>query len=207
MPVKPIAFLAWLAMTTLALAVAGHAAALLLVPSMRSSFVLDLLAHRPIACYAHFGGGALALAMGGFQLNAGLRRRLPAVHRWMGRAYVLGVALGASAGLYLGLQAQGGVPARLGFVGLALASLATTAVALRSILKGDVPTHRRWMIHSFALTYAAVTLRLYIPASQAAGIPFDAAYPVIAWACWVPNLAVAALATRARSATGRVQPA
>ncbi|MEQ1730362.1 MAG: DUF2306 domain-containing protein [Vicinamibacterales bacterium] len=47
------------------------------------------------------------------------------------------------------------------------------------------------MIRSFALTYAAVTLRLYVPLSMAAGVPFDVAYPVIAWACWVPNLLVA----------------
>ena len=52
------------------------------------------------------------------------------------------------------------------------------------------------MIRSFALTFAAVTLRLYIPASQMAGIPFDTAYPVIAWLCWVPNLLVAELFVR-----------
>jgi hypothetical protein len=205
--VKPWSFLAWLSMTVLALAIAGYAAGLLLLPSMRSSFVLDLLAQRPLATMAHFGGGALALATGGFQLAPWLRSRLPAVHRWMGRAYVLGVALGGSAGLSLGLQAHGGVPAALGFVGLALAWLGTTAAALRSILRGDVPMHRRWMIHSFALTYAAVTLRLYIPASQAAGIPFDVAYPVIAWACWVPNLALAALITRETISTRRTLPA
>jgi hypothetical protein len=36
-----------------------------------------------------------------------------------------------------------------------------------------------------------VTLRLYLPLSGAIGIPFDDAYPAIAWLCWVPNLVVA----------------
>ena len=37
----------------------------------------------------------------------------------------------------------------------------------------------------------AVTLRIYLPLSQMAGLPFDAAYQTISWLCWVPNLIVA----------------
>jgi hypothetical protein len=47
------------------------------------------------------------------------------------------------------------------------------------------------MVRNFALTFAAVTLRLYLPASMAAGIAFELAYPVIAWLCWVPNVVLA----------------
>ena len=36
-----------------------------------------------------------------------------------------------------------------------------------------------------------VTMTVQIPASLAVGIPFESAYPVIAWSCWVPNLLVA----------------
>ena len=48
--------------------------------------------------------------------------------------------------------------------------------------------HRRWMIRSYALTAAAITLRLYLPLLSHLGIPFDMSYPVVAWLCWVPNL-------------------
>ena len=66
-----------------------------------------------------------------------------------------------------------------------------TVTAVVRIRQGDRAAHRRWMIRSFALTLAAVTLRLYLPASLAAGLPFETAYPAIAWLCWVPNLIVA----------------
>ena len=33
--------------------------------------------------------------------------------------------------------------------------------------------HRRWMIRSFALTFAAVTLRLYLPLGMMAGLSFN----------------------------------
>jgi hypothetical protein len=54
------------------------------------------------------------------------------------------------------------------------------------------------MIRSFALTFAAVTLRLYLPVGAlTTGIPV--AYPVIAWACWVPNFLLTELWLRRRA--------
>jgi uncharacterized membrane protein len=187
-------------MVLLALAVAAYAAALLPDTPFRSSFVAALLEERPIATLSHFAGCALALAIGGFQLHPGLRRRFLPVHRWLGRAYVVGVALGGFAGLYMAFFANGGLPGKVGFALLALAWLGVTARAVACIRAADVSAHRRWMIRSFALTFAAVTLRVYNPASQAAGIPFEAAYPVIAWLCWVPNLLVAEFFVRATPA-------
>ena len=83
------------------------------------------------------------------------------------------------------------MPAHLGFGVLALLWLGTGAMAYYRIRHGAVASHRRWMIRCFALTLAAVTLRILLPLSQAAGIPFVSAYQLIAWACWLPNLALA----------------
>jgi hypothetical protein len=38
--------------------------------------------------------------------------------------------------------------------------------------------------------FAAVTLRIYIPISQIAGLDYTDSYRVIAWLCWIPNLLV-----------------
>ena len=51
-------------------------------------------------------------------------------------------------------------------------------------------THRAWMYRSYALTLAAVTLRIYLPLAGIAGIGFADSYPAISWMCWVPNLLV-----------------
>jgi mannose-6-phosphate isomerase-like protein (cupin superfamily) len=63
-------------------------------------------------------------------------------------------------------HAFGGPIARLGFAGLALAWLVTGTCAYRAIRAGNVALHRRWMVRNFALTFAAVTLRLWLPASM-----------------------------------------
>jgi hypothetical protein len=181
----------WGVMTALALLIALYAVALLFVPAMRAPFLRDRFIVVPLAAFLPLAGAAVALAVGPFQLNARLRARFLEAHRWMGRSYVVGVLLGGLAGLTLATMAQAGLPARVGFGLLAVLWLLTTGNAYRHIRAGRQALHRRWMIRSYALTFAAVTLRLYIPLSQAFGIPFESAYQTIAWLAWVPNLLVA----------------
>ena len=47
------------------------------------------------------------------------------------------------------------------------------------------------MVRNFSLTFAAVTLRLWLPGMVISGVSMDVAYPVVAWLCWVPNLILA----------------
>lgn len=144
------------------------------------------------ALYSHVFGAAVALCLGGFQFSTHLRAKRPQLHRWMGRLYLgLGVLVGGTAGLIMATRAFGGLPARLGFGALAVMWLYTGTRAYIAIRGGNMLAHRCWMVRNFSLTFAAVTLRLYLPASAVIGVPFDVAYPVIAWMAWVPNLIVA----------------
>lgn len=95
------------------------------------------------------------------------------------------------AALVLATMSQGGLPTHIGFGLLAVLWLGTTATAYRHIRAGQQVAHRRWMTRSYALTFAAVTLRIYLPLSFAVGLPFEPAYQAISWLCWVPNLIVA----------------
>jgi len=165
-------------------------------PEMRASFE-----QRPAGLMIHVFASALALALGPFQFSVGLRARRPALHRWLGRLYLgVGVLAGGLAGLYLSTYAYGGAVARAGFATLAMAWLATGVLAYAAVRGRDYAAHRRWMLRNYALTFAAVTLRLYLPAGIALRIPFELAYAAIAWACWVPNLLVAEWLARARPA-------
>jgi hypothetical protein len=68
--------------------------------------------------------------------------------------------------------------------------LVATLAGYRSIRAGRQAVHRVWMLRSYGLTLAGLTLRLYLPLSQILNLPYDAAYPAIAWLCWVPNVIV-----------------
>lgn len=156
----------------------------LLHPEMKASFLAHALAVR-----LHIFGSIFALALGPFQFSASLRARRARAHRLMGRLYLgVGVLVGGASGLYMAQFAFGGIVSRVGFSLLAIAWLYTGYRAYAAIRRGEVAAHREWMVRNFALAFAAVMLRLYLPVSMAGGIPFEAAYPAIAWLCWVPNL-------------------
>jgi uncharacterized membrane protein len=196
----------YVVLVLLSLGVAGYAVGVygflplgsVLHPDMRTTFE----AHR-VAILLHVFASVAALALGPFQFSTRLRSARPALHRWLGRVYLgIGVGVGGMAGLVMAAHALGGPVARVGFAALALGWLATGALAYRAIRAGHVALHRRWMVRNFALTFAAVTLRLWLPGSMVAGIAFETAYPAIAWLCWVPNLLVAEwLFVRSRSGT------
>ena len=181
----------WAVMMALATFIALYAVTLLFWETPRAPFLRDRFRTIPLAATLHLLGSAIALATGPFQHNARIRNNSFLRHRWLGRAYVLGVAGGGIAALAMARVSQFGLMTHLGFGLLAILWLGTTAMAYQSIRAGDQERHRRWMTRSFALTFAAVTLRIYLPLSLAAGIRFEPAYQAISWLCWVPNLIVA----------------
>ncbi|MEO7151463.1 MAG: DUF2306 domain-containing protein [Burkholderiaceae bacterium] len=184
--------LRWL-VALLAFGVAGYALFAYGTRPLGSLVHPDMMASfrgHPWLVYGHVFAAAVALAIGPFQFVTGGRRS--AWHRALGRIYLgVGVGLGGACGLVLAFSAHGGGVAQAGFALLALAWLGTGARALTAILRGAIDAHRRWMLRNYALTLAAVTLRLYLPASMLAGLDFDRSYAAIAWLCWVPNLLVA----------------
>ena len=156
-------------------------------PDMRAAFE-----SHSIAIKTHIFASALALILGPLQFWSRLRMARPVLHRWLGRLYLgVAVAMGGAAGLYMSQYAFGGLAAKLGFAGLAIGWLYTGAMAFAAARRRDFVAHRQWMIRNFALTFAAVTLRLYLPPVFVFGLPFASSYAVISWLCWVPNLLVA----------------
>ena len=181
--------LLWGAIALLSVAIAVWSARYLLNPPQTVEQALG----NPLGVpwlVIHVAGAVTALAVGSLQFLSALRgARRP--HRWTGRIYVSGVAVGGVAGLVLAPGSFAGPAASWGFGLLATLWLTFTALGWRAAVQGRFAEHRRWMIRSWALTLAAVTLRLYLPGAMALELPFLDAYRVIAWLCWVPNLALA----------------
>ncbi|HWA17153.1 MAG TPA: DUF2306 domain-containing protein [Gemmatimonadales bacterium] len=178
----------WILLLLLAAWVASIAVSGIVAPADRSEFMAELFGRLPTAMLFHLGGGAVALVSGAFQVQRRIRTRSVRLHRWLGRAYVMGIVSAAAAALPLALLSQHDWITRTGLTVLALLWLATTLLGLEAILRGDQVSHQRWMVRSYALTVAAIMLRLYMPITVALGIEFDTAYRAVVWLCWVPNL-------------------
>lgn len=151
-------------------------------PGMKATFQ----AHRT-RILLHVFFSAVALLTGPFQFFPGLRRRV-SLHRRIGYVYFGSVFAGGATGLAMAFVAYGGLASRFGFGGLAVVWLFTALQALAAIRRRDYAEHERWAVRCFALTFAAVTLRVYLGLFFAAGYDFDAFYPALGWLCWVPNL-------------------
>lgn len=155
---------------------------------LRQHFVARI-AVQDWAFIAHVAGGILALLTGPFQFWKGLRNKRPALHRGLGYAYFTGVFVGGLGGLISARSAWGGPVVQNGFLILAIVWLASAGQGLGFILKRQIAQHQAWMRLSYALTLAAVSLRLQMPLLLMLGLGELAVYQTIAWSCWVPQLA------------------
>jgi len=140
----------------------------------------------------HIAGGIGALLAGPWQFSQRLRARALTFHRWLGRFYLLSVGMGSVAGFGSAIFSAEGPATHAGFGVLAVLWFVTALQAYRTVLRGEIELHRQWMTRNFALTLAAVTLRIELPFMLAAlHWPFHRSYVIVAWLCWVPNLMVA----------------
>ena len=145
----------------------------------------------------HAGFGSIALLLGPFQFLPGLRGKRPRVHHFIGRAYMIGVFVAGSAGLALAFGSTAGPVATLGFGGMAVVWLFVTFQGLRTAMARRIAEHRRWMFRSFAVTLAAVSLRLQLPLMFISENP-DLVYLIISFTSWIPNLILVELWMRFR---------
>jgi len=191
----------WALIALLSLGIVGYASRYLLHPPTTPQEALGNALGVPWL-FVHVTGAVVALLLGSLQFLPGLRRI--AAHRWIGRVYVLGCLVGGVAGLVLAPGSFAGPIATAGFAGLGMSWIAVNLLGWRAAMDRRFVEHRRWMIRSWALTLAAVTLRLYLPTVQVLDLPFLPWYRAISFLCWVPNLLVAEvwLRTDARRVSG-----
>ncbi|POM27136.1 hypothetical protein BTM25_15460 [Actinomadura rubteroloni] len=157
-----------------------------------------------VVFYAHIVCGATALLLSPLQFAARLRAKAPRLHRICGRIVVGAIVLGGAAGLVLAPLNLAGPVGTAGFGMLAVLWAGFAVTAVRAIRRRDVAAHRRWAVRTFALTYAAVMLRLWLIVlvplqfGVAEDTAFLRAYHVVPFLCWVPNLLVAEYFLRRR---------
>lgn len=164
-----------------------------LLPSQPHAVHFENFFNQHTAFTLHAAFASIALLVGPWQFVPSLLLRKSSIHRLLGRIYICAVTLGWLASLPLALHAHSGAAASAGFQVLGAGWVTCTLLGLINVRAGRLFEHRRWMIRSYALTTAAITLRLYIAVSDIVSIPLGQSYPYIAWLCWIPNALAAEL--------------
>lgn len=185
----------WSLLTVLALAIAAYFVPPYLVGS--STIPIDM---RIVGYYAslvvHAVPAGLTLIVGPWQFVPKLRTRFPRLHRVLGRVYLVSVILAAAAASYATVVTPSGFPLQVAFSVLIVAWLYSAFQGYRTIRRGDVRSHRIWMIRNYTLTFAAVTLRLYLMLGVALmnvipSLTFRDVYTSSAWLSLLGNVLVA----------------
>jgi len=160
--------------------------------------------------YLHIACASVALLVGPVQFATALRTRFNRLHRTLGRIYLVAVVVGGLAGFVLSFVSEAGFVGFFGFGALAVLWVFTAAKAYRSVRTGDYRSHQAWMIRNFALTYAAVTLRIWLGLLVAThlllglegAMTFANAYAAVPFLAWLPNIVVAEIMIARRGLPG-----
>ncbi|MFD9963285.1 DUF2306 domain-containing protein [Amycolatopsis sp. NPDC058986] len=146
-----------------------------------------------LSLVVHSVPAGLTLIIGPWQFVPRLRARFPRLHRILGRVYLISVVAAAAAAAYSTAVTPNGFALQVAFAMLIVAWLYTGVQAYRTIRRGQVQLHRVWMIRNYTLTFAAVTLRLYLllGVQLFPSVPFRDVYTASGWAALLGNVLVA----------------
>lgn len=190
-----------LLMIVLAIAIAGYSVVQYFILDARQAglvqfklmFTSTLNTLWYVVLFIHILFGIATLVIGPFTLLAKFREKNIQRHRLLGKAYLIGILFGGMAGLYLALYATGGLVAKFGFGSLSIIWICTAFLAFTNVRNKKIQEHQKWMIRNYSLTFAAVTLRIWLFLfTLLFGFEhFIYSYAVIAWISWVPNLVIA----------------
>jgi hypothetical protein len=161
---------------------------------------------------------AAVLTLGGIlQIWPALRRRLPALHRWNGRLFVLTALLAALGGLWLvwGRQSRLSDASDLSITLNAVLVLAFVTLAIRAARARDFAAHQDWAMRSFFVVSGVWFLRIGIMGFALIAVGLfgadealvEAAFPVLSFASYLVPLGVYELYRRARRGTAPAQTA
>lgn len=116
-----------------------------------------------IAFAAHVALAAIIIFGGTLQLVPQIRARVPAVHRWNGRAFIMAAMLAAAAGLYMVWirgGTTGGIVNNIIISGNAALILLFATLAWRAGAARNIASHRRWALRTLMVTNGVFFLRL-----------------------------------------------
>ena len=139
----------------------------------------------------HMTGGMAALLTGPWQFWTGFRVRYARLHRWTGRIFLGGVAVGCVGAFQMAVHTSFGWGNGFALLGLAFAWFTTAAMAYYAILKRKFAVHKEWMVRAYVVTFAFVTFRVlndFGPTSRLQ--PDNERVITIMWSCWVIPLLI-----------------
>ena len=132
-----------------------------------------------LAAVAHVLLAAVVIGGGPVQLIPAIRNKAPKFHRWLGRSYLVAAVVSALGGLYMTWTRHsiGNLWSQITISIDGILILAFAALALRSVMLGQLAAHRRWALRLFmaasAVWFFRIALMGWLVLTGGMGIDFQ----------------------------------
>lgn len=150
----------------------------------------DRYAAHPAVVYVHVIAGGLFLALLPLQFSASVRRRFIRLHRWSGRLLLVIAIPATITGLWFGVLMPISGAGEATVISLVAAYFVVSLVrAFRAIRRGDVATHREWMIRAASVAFGVSLVRITGVVVDFTltprGIPITQLFVIALWSGWL----------------------
>mgnify|MGYP000559905449 FL=1 len=127
----------------------------------------------PAITQAHVVPGLLYLILAPLQFLSSIRRKFPTFHRWSGRFLVVfSLTLGIAAMLIGLFFPYSGLPEQIVIAFFGIFFVMSASIGFIRARQKDFKAHREWMLRSFSIGLAIVTMRLiFVPILIVIGRP------------------------------------
>ena len=145
----------------------------------------------------HIVLAVIALITGPIALSKKIRVKSLFMHRWMGRIYVGSIVLNYIPSFYVSFYATGGILSTIGFIILNTLWLFSTLKGLWLGKAKKMVLHSRWMIRSYALSLANMTIYILVTIfNKVLDLEYEVSYMLAVWLCSILNLTLAEFTIR-----------
>lgn len=185
-----IAFFVLIGMVTVFMAISS-------TQYFHARMILKILDDFSFKAILHFGGlylhimaSFLAIIIGMIQFIPAVYHKYPRLHKSLGKFYVVLILFfAAPMGFVTAILHTKVLQSQFGFGVLSIFWFLATLVAFKHIIDKKLLLHIEWMIRSFAITTAAMTLRLEnILLIKLLSINLDTSNSITSWMSWTINI-------------------
>lgn len=147
----------------------------------------------------HIAGASIALLVGMVQFVPYIRDNMPLLHRASGYLYTFTAILGLGLGAYVSaaLPMEGGPKAIVANIVGGCLGIACIVIAFFRIRQGQYEKHGQWMLRSYAILMAILTVYLLVTLFAAMGMDSMLGLTLAHMVCFPINLAIAEMIIRA----------
>ena len=158
---------------------------------------------HPVVTFIHIGSGIIFMLLAPLQFSPGIRRRIPKLHRIIGRTALVAAITTATISIWMAISfpAFGGWLTATSTYVFGSYVIVCFALAYAAARNRQIDRHKKWIIRGVIVSFGVSSIRiLFIVFAVATDLQFEEFFPLAFALGFALNAVLAELVVRRRSA-------